>query len=126
VTVDAGVYDCFILDTYLFEGIDTDITELEDYENYYQGGNLIWIDTEEGYLVQQWQFDEDNYIVAEITLIEAPSTTDPLGPPGILGDLDTTLIIVGGGAGAVVIVAAVLLRSRRRSEIVYPAPSFEY
>lgn len=126
VTVDAGVYDCFVLDYYLFEGIDTNITDPEDYDNYYQGGSLTWVDTEEGHLVQQWQYDENDEIIGEITLIEAPSTTDPSATPVTLGGLDTTLIIVGGGAGAIVIVAAVLLRSRRSSEIVYPGSGYEW
>jgi hypothetical protein len=106
VTVDAGVFDCFILDLYSFEGLDTDIDDLDDWD-FYQGGSLVWVDLEDGHLVQQWQFDEYNDIVAEISL---KSLEDPR-PSG--GTIDSPLILVGGGAGAAILIAAGVARSRR-------------
>ena len=129
ITVDAGTYECIVFDNYLFEGLDTDITDPDDYENYYAGGYLAWIDTQWGQLVEQWQFDENDDIVAEILLIESPYTDTPTNSipstSGPLGDLDPmVLVAAGGGTGAVVLVAAGLfLRSRRSSEIIYPGPA---
>jgi hypothetical protein len=118
VTVDAGEFECLILDIYVFEGIDTDIDVNEDWD-YFQGGPIVWIDTEEGHIVQQMDFDEYYDLVAELYLISLDDPRPPLGT-----GLDSNLIIIGGGAGAAVIVVAVIVRSRSGSKAGNAGPSF--
>ncbi|NHI88098.1 MAG: hypothetical protein EAX87_01175 [Candidatus Thorarchaeota archaeon] len=113
-TEEVGGYECYVLDTYVFEGLYTDFGNPDDWD-YYQGGPIVWVDIDNGVLVQQWQYDENNEIVAEINLLslEEPSTPPPL----FGGDIDLRLVIAGGGAIAIAVVGLVVIRSRRgRSE----------
>jgi hypothetical protein len=114
LTEEVGGYECIVLDTYTFEGFDTDIDEPSDWD-YYQGGQLVWIDTENGYLVQQWQFDEYDDIVARILLLSMDEPNTP--PPLFGGSVDFRLVIVGGVGVAALIGVLVFVKSRRgRSE----------
>lgn len=109
-TDEVGGYECYVLDTFVFEGLYTDIGNPDDWD-YYQGGPCVWVDVDNGVLVQQWQYDENNEIVAEINLLslEEPSTPPPL----FGGDVDLRLVIAGGGAVAIALVGLVFIRSRR-------------
>ena len=71
----------------------------------------VWVDTDTGVLIQQWQYDENNDVVAEIYLLslEEPSTPPPL----FGGDVDLRLVIAGGGAVVIAVVSLVVIRSRR-------------
>ena len=117
VTVDAGEFECLLLYTYLFEGFDTDIDDF-DWE-YYLGSSDIYIDIEEGHLVQQEQFDEEWDLVAELYLISLEDTRS--------SGIDPTLILIGGGTGVAIIVVAVVVKSRRGSSTGYTeASGFDY
>ncbi|OLS26774.1 MAG: hypothetical protein ThorAB25_21000 [Candidatus Thorarchaeota archaeon AB_25] len=112
VTVEAGEYECFMIDTFVFEGISTDFGDSDSWD-YYQGGSRAWIDLEDGYLIQQWQYDENDDVIVKITLM---SMEEPSSPPPFLGDVDPTLLIVGGGSIGLAVVAIIIMVSRRGRE----------
>jgi hypothetical protein len=122
-TVDAGEFECIVLDTYTFLGIDTDITVSEDWD-YYQGGPMVWIDTNEGHMVIQRQYDEYNALIGELSLT---SLVDPNPPLIGGGGIDSSLLLIGGSAGAVIIVGAVVMKMRSSPTPEYrPSDVYEY
>ena len=110
MTVEAGEFECMFLYTYLFEGFDTDIDVDDDWE-YFLGSSDIYVDIEEGLLVQQKQYDETWAIVAELYLKSLEDTR--------ASGIDPSLIIMGGGVGAAVIIVAVFMKSRSGSQAGY-------